>query len=140
MPRPRQASFTAIVFSKMRPSDRSARRRNRHRQSSLGASVPLTTRSAPSAVRWRAPRRGSRSRSARDSSAPRPAAFVHDRWGGITLFDVSNPAMPRREKTMWTQFTVWRGFSSDRFLTVYEQQGYSSLPADQADHVIEMCR
>ena len=69
-------------------------------------------------------------------------AFVTHMWGGISVFDISNPALPVYKTEL---FTLWRGgngFTSDRFVTTYTHSDYPSgnSSVDQRDQVMELCR
>ncbi len=67
--------------------------------------------------------------------------FLSNRWGGIYVLDVSDPAQPRREAEYWTAFPARKLFVKDRFLTSFVVSDFPyPAPARHADQVIEMCQ
>ena len=69
-------------------------------------------------------------------------ALLSERWGGLVVFDVSNPAKPVVANDYWTVDPADYAFVKDRFLTTFTVTtfNYPATSPAAADQVIAMCQ
>jgi hypothetical protein len=68
--------------------------------------------------------------------------MLNEGWGGLVVFDVSNPAAPTVANEYFTVYPAEYTFAKDRFLTSYTFTPFNDPAPTQAaaDQVIEMCQ